>query len=395
MLAALGGLAPLGIDTSLPALPLMARALHTSDGLVQATLGSFMLAFAAGQLVVGPLADRYGRRPIAIAGMAVYTLSGIFCALAFDARLLVVARFFQGFGACAGTVIARAVIRDVFTERTESARMQAYIGAISGFIPMLAPLLGAAILPLGWRAIYVTLVIAGALLLAVTSLLLPETLKSQERAAGNGFLGIARSSVRFLAMPRAVSLCALLACSFAGLFAFISASPFVLVRELGLSSAAFGVAFALSAASIFGGAWFAGAFADRFGSERLLRLGSGAAAIAGCGAFAFNIALPHAPPAPLFVAVMALYAVAFGVLVPNAFAAGMEHAGAMAGVAAGVLGAAQMLGGAIGSTINGALPFAPHVNVGLSVASAGVATVLCYALSTRARYAPRAITPPA
>jgi DHA1 family bicyclomycin/chloramphenicol resistance-like MFS transporter len=330
-------------------------------------LGAFMLAFAFGQLVVGPLSDRFGRRPVIVGGMAIFAVAGVLCAIATDGRLLVAARFVQGFGACAGAVVGRAMIRDVFSERRRAAQMQAYASAISGIVPMLAPLLGAALLPSVW---------------------LPESLPA--RAAGADVAHVFARYRTFLALPRSLALCALVACSFAGLFAFISGSPFVLVRELGLSNTAYGIAFAISSGSILVGSWTAGLLAHRIGSEVLLGVAAVAAAIAGCAVFAVNVLVPHPPAAWQFVALLATYAFTFGVIVPNAFAAGMEHAGAMAGVAAGTLGATQMLGGSIGSIINGALPYKTYVNVGLSVGVAGLGVAVSYAWSARAgRFAQR------
>jgi len=168
------------------------------------------------------------------------------------------------------------------------------------------------------------------------------------------------------------------ACSFAGLFTFISGSPFVLVRELGLSNAAFGIAFAISAGAILAGSSATGLLVGRIGSERLLGAASLAAATVACAGCVLGVTLAH-PPAPWqFVAVMTAYAFTFGNVVPNAFAAGLERAGAMAGSAAGMLGAAQMLGGSLGSSLNGALPLRPHVAVALSVGIAGIGVAAAY-----------------
>jgi DHA1 family bicyclomycin/chloramphenicol resistance-like MFS transporter len=382
MLGAISALAPLGTDVMLPALPIMALALHTSDGMIQATVGAFILAFALGQLLVGPLCDRYGRRPVLAVGLGIFTLAGFACAGATDARLLVAARFVQGIGACAGQVVGRAIIRDVFVERKEAATMQAYASAISGVVPMLAPLLGVALLPLGWRAIYAALVASGALLLGVTAVWLPETLPTWIDGAEIG--NVFERYRRFIALPRSLSLCALVAFSFAGLFAFISGSPFVLVRELGLSNTAYAVAFAISSGSILAGSWLAGTLAHRLGAERLLSMACAGLALAGAAAFALNILAPHAPSAWQFVAVMAIYGFTFGILIPGAFAAGMEPAGDMAGIAAGLLGATQMLGGSIGSAINGSLPFRPNVDVGFTVGIAGIGVAAAYIWSIRA-----------
>jgi DHA1 family bicyclomycin/chloramphenicol resistance-like MFS transporter len=314
--------------------------------------------------------------------MAIFAAAGILCATATSGPLLVAARFVQGFGACAGAVVGRAMIRDVFTDRTRAAQMQAYASAISGVVPMLAPLLGAALLPLGWRAIYTALIAGGVLLLTATAVWLPESLPT--RAAGAHLRHTFERYRRFLALPRSIALCALVASSFAGLFAFISGSPFVLVRALGLSNTAYGIAFAISSGSILAGSWSAGLLARRVGSERLLGLGAAGAAVVGSAVFALNVLVPHAPAVWQFVTVMAAYAFTFGIIVPNAYAAGMERAGTMAGVAAGMLGATQMFGGSIGSIINGALPYKAYVGVGLSVGVAGVGVAVSYVWSVRA-----------
>jgi DHA1 family bicyclomycin/chloramphenicol resistance-like MFS transporter len=361
----------------------MAAALHTSDALVQATLAAFMLALAIGQPIVGPLSDHYGRRPVMLAGLALFTLAAIACALATDARVLVAARFVQGIGACSGGVVVRAMIRDAFSERAQAARMQAYAGAIMGIVPMIAPLLGTLLLPLGWRAIYAMFIAAGALMLGATALCLPESLVA--RSPRLHVFDVFARYAAFVRLPRAGAMCLLVACSFAGLFAMISGSPFVLVRELGLSNALYGVAFAISSGAILLGSWLAGAFATRVGPERVLAAACAAGTLAGGAMFALTVLVPHAPPAWAFVLAMAAYAFTFGVIVPNAFATGMEHAGEMAGVAAGLLGATQMLGGALGSTINGVLPFVTYVDVGLSVGCAGIGIAAAYLWSTRAR----------
>ncbi len=381
LLSVITTLAPLGIDTSLPALPVMARALATSDGVIAATLGSFMLAFALGQLIVGPVSDRFGRRPVIIGGAALFALAGLLCAGATNGIFLVVARFFQGLGACAGAVGGRAIIRDVFTDRMRAAKMQAYAGVVSGVVPMLAPLLGAAVLPLGWRAIYLALVVGGLLLLAATALWLPETLRGTSESARTGTFERYRA---FLALPRSVPLCLLVACSFAGLFTLISGSPFVLVRELGLSNTAFGIAFAISSGAILVGSWTTAMFAHRVAPERLLACASIAAAILGMLVFGVNVLLPHQPAAWEFVATMAAYAFTFGLIIPNVYAAGMEEAGKMAGVASGMLGATQMLGGSLGSVLSGALPYKAYVNIGLTVGVAGIGVALAYIWSLRA-----------
>jgi len=129
LLGALTALPPLSIDASLPAFPATARAFAVAPGALGATLGAFMIAFALGQLIWGPLSDQYGRRPTILIGLALYACAGFACAFARDAPELIAARFAQGLTACASTVGARAMIRDIFTERRQAAQMQGYVAA--------------------------------------------------------------------------------------------------------------------------------------------------------------------------------------------------------------------------------------------------------------------------
>jgi DHA1 family bicyclomycin/chloramphenicol resistance-like MFS transporter len=243
MLGSLTMLPPLSIDISLPGLPLIARTLGSPPALLQWTLSAFILAFGAGQLILGPLSDRYGRRPVLLWGLGLYALAGISCTLVNDARLLVALRLLQGFGACAGTVCARAVAQDLSTDRAGATFRQAILTSVNSFAPVIAPLLGAVILAtLGWRALYGVLAVVGVVLVALVAVLLPETSPRIAHPVWGAYR-------RVLQLPRTLGLMLLVGGSFFGFFSLISGSPFALIAQLHLTSTQFAIAFAINSLS--------------------------------------------------------------------------------------------------------------------------------------------------
>jgi DHA1 family bicyclomycin/chloramphenicol resistance-like MFS transporter len=374
LLGALSMLAPLGIDVSLPGLPTIARALHASGGSLQATLSVFVFAFGAGQLVLGPLSDRYGRRPVLLAGLALFALAGAVCTFATDVRVLLAARFVQGLGACAGSVIARAIVQDVATDRARAASLQSYISAVSSLAPILAPLIGSAVLVLwGWRALYGVVLAAGLALIVAVTFGLRETAPRASRRIGEAY-------ARVLRLPRTIPLAALVACQFGAYFALISGSPFALVEQMHVPSGLYALAFALNACALLAGSFGGGRVAHRVGPERLFAFGVALSLVAGIAVCALDALVPTPV---VFVAGFAFVAFAFGIAFPGAFAAGLAEAKGDAGVASGILGASQMLGGAIGSAATGLLPFAPSAAVGTVVLVGTAGCAVAYLASRK------------
>ena len=181
LMGTLAAIGPFSIDMYLPALPDIGRALVATPDRVQATLAAYFAGLAAGQLVLGPLADRYGRKPPLIGGLVLYVIASLGCAVAPTIEALLVMRFFQAFGACAGMVASRAVLRDLFDPR-DMARALSLVMLVMGIAPIIAPMVGSGVGTLfGWPAIFVTLAIYGALTLGATGLGLQETLPSDTR----------------------------------------------------------------------------------------------------------------------------------------------------------------------------------------------------------------------
>jgi DHA1 family bicyclomycin/chloramphenicol resistance-like MFS transporter len=372
MLGTLTMLPPLSIDVSLPGLPAIAAALHASPGQLQATLSAFVLAFGIGQLILGPLSDRYGRRPVLLGGMLLFTLSGIGCAVTSDPALLIAFRLLQGFGACAGTVCARAVAQDISTDRASATFRQAVLSAVNGIAPVIAPLLGALILAtLGWRPLYGVLAVVGVGLVVMVAFFLPETsprIPSPFTAA----------YMRVLRLPRTPGLALLIGGSFCGYFALISGSPFALINELHVTSTQFAIAFAINASAWLIAPVITSRMRGRIDSERIMASGTVLLVTSGIAAFIVD---SYAPSVAGFVITWTAYALGMAFVFPTAFAAVLYDARADAGLAAGLLGAAQMLFGAAGSAIAGVLPGPATSGLGILALAGGIAGAIGYALS--------------
>jgi MFS transporter, DHA1 family, multidrug resistance protein len=280
LLGAQSALPPLSIDSSLPALPAIAAALQARSGLVQWTLSAFLIGFAAGQIVLGPMSDWLGRRPVLLGGTALFVLAGIGCSLATSIDMLVWMRMLQGVGACAGAVVSRAIVIDLFSGRTAVSKQSVLVS--SSTVAMLcAPVLGGIVLTaFGWRVNYSILPFSGIVLGLCTVIFLPETRNSKDIPTGQPTLGLRVAYARVLRDPEAVGFALLNAITFGGMFAYISGSSLVFIGAFGVSPSMFGLLFAAAALALLAGSTLS-VFAVRQMSPRLLRqAGLGILAIA-------------------------------------------------------------------------------------------------------------------
>lgn len=349
LLAALSAVGPLSIDMYLPALPGIAQDLAASPAAVQRTLGLFLAGFACGQIVWGPVSDRLGRRgPLAV-GLLLYGLASAACAFAGSAGELSALRFLQALGACAGPVLARAVVGDV-TGREGAARLLSTLTLAVGVAPLVAPPLGAQVLALaGWRPIFLLLAGFAAVVLVLARLTLPETLPPAMRRTGP-VAGVAADYLRLLRDCGFLGAVVGSAAAFGAMFAYIAAAPFVFVAGYGLTPGRFSLIFAANVAGFVGAAAVNRRLLARRGSPALLWFGN---AMMLLGALAL-LALAAAGAgwewilAPLFLCVASL-----GFIAPNAAAAALARAPRMAGTASAVLGAMQFGGGAVAGALVG------------------------------------------
>ncbi len=239
----------MSIDLYLPALPQIARELHTRPGQVEATVAVFVAGMAIGQVIYGPASDRFGRRAPILAGIAIYIAASIVCALAPSIEVLTPARFIQALGGCAGMVVARAAVRDHF-DHTETARMLSFMQLISGIAPIVAPVLGGLIATwLGWRATFWTLLLFGLGTWTAAFLWLKES-RSAATLAQARLEGPFRAFAALLRQRRLLGYALAGALNGACLFSYVAAAPVVIIDVYGVSPAMFGWAFALNGSGL-------------------------------------------------------------------------------------------------------------------------------------------------
>ncbi|GAA3996560.1 multidrug effflux MFS transporter [Streptomyces sp. NBC_01352] len=389
----LGGLTatpPLAMDMYLPALPEVTRSLNAPAATVQLTLTACLLGMALGQLVVGPMSDRWGRRRPLLAGLAVYVVATALCALAPTVELLVVFRLAQGLAGAAGIVIARAVVRDLH-DGMAMARFFSTLMLISGVAPIVAPLIGGQILRVtDWRGVFVVLTVVGALLAVVVWTKLPETLAPAERHSGG--VGEALRAMRGLLADRGFSGYMLTGgFSFAALFAYIAASPFVIQEIYGASPQTFSLLFGVNSVGlVIVGQINGKVLVGRVSLDRVLAVGlvivilaSAALLLMALGVFGEVGLAPVA--AALFVLMSAM-----GITLPNTQALALMRVKHAAGSASALLGTSSFLIGAIASPLVGiagertAVPMAV-VQLAAAVVALGCFVGMCRPWNTRAR----------
>lgn len=335
ILAAAIGIGPLSIDMYLPGLPALAAAFRAEAGSVQLTLASFFVGLTLGQVVYGPASDRFGRKRPLYAGLALYVLASLGCALAPGIGSLIALRFLQALGGCAGMVISRAVVRDLFDQRG-TARVLSLLMLVMGVAPILAPAVGSALLSvLGWRALFVALAAFGVLTLLAVALALPET--RQPRAAMMGapwddYLHLV-ADARFVgyALSGGVAL--------GGMFAYIAGSPFVFIELYGVSPAVYGWLFGLNALGLIAAAQVNRRFLDSLSTDQILSGANIANAVTGL-ALAGAAAVPGIPLVVLSIPLFAFMA-SLGFTQPNALAGAMGRHAERAGSAAALYGTVQ------------------------------------------------------
>jgi DHA1 family bicyclomycin/chloramphenicol resistance-like MFS transporter len=383
-LAALLAVTALSIDMSLPAQPAMARALGVGPAATQLTLSLFLLGYAAGQLLAGALSDSWGRRPVLLVGLCLYAAAGLACSQATSMAWLVALRLAQGLSAAAAPVVARAMVRDT-QPPAEAARQLSVMVSLFALAPMVAPWIGASLLDaLGWRWIFGALGLVGLILAAVSALGLPETLPPERRSRFTP-AAVPRSLLLFLRTPGTLQPTLLSCASFAGQFAYISASPFILMEGHGVSAGRYGFYFALTSLALMAGSIAGGRLLRRLAPRRVLRLG-GAVLCAG----ALLVGLGTLVPGPgLFglVAPMMAFFFGIGLTAPSATALAMEPVPQIAGAASASVGLLSMASGAAAGSV--AARFAgrdPRV-LGALLAASGVVSLLLALSASRARQA--------
>lgn len=338
LLGALTAIGPLSIDMYLPAFPAMEQDLRAAPGSMEYTLSSFFIGMALGQLFYGPLSDRFGRRRPLMAGLLIYTLASLGCAYAGNSSLLVGLRFLEALGGCAGMVITRAVVRDRCGAR-DSARAFSLLILVMGLAPILAPLLGGAVVTwLGWREIFLLLSLYGAIGLVAVYYGLPETHDTRHELPLNigrvlGDYGRLLRSRSFIGYTLVGGL------AFAGMFAYIAGSPFVLIQLHGISAGHFGWVFGLNALGFVIASQVNARLLKTRSVTWLLHHAIWLPAMAGL--VLAMATLVGGLQLPLIMAGFFIYVASLGFIGPNATAAALATHGQQAGTASALMGALQ------------------------------------------------------
>jgi DHA1 family bicyclomycin/chloramphenicol resistance-like MFS transporter len=381
LLGALATLPPLSIDMGLPALALIQASLAASAGQATLTLSVFLVGYGAAQLLVGPVSDRVGRRPVMLGGLVLFALGGVGCALAPSIGLLLACRLVAGIGAAGSTTLVMAIVRDVFTG--QAARVQiSTVSMVMSVAPMIAPSIGGLMLLLGgWRFIYSLLAIAGIVLLAAVWCGLTET-RPPDRGARLDLVGRYAAVLR---QRRTVGYAAINALGFGSLFAFIAVSSVVLIGRMGASVALFGLLFALTSGGILAGNWCNTLLARRDVRQELpLAVGLWLAPLAAIAASLFLAA--GVERLLTFVPFIVLIGFCRGITSPNATHAALEPVPNHAGVASAMMGCGQMLVGALSGGLVAALfPLLGPLAVTLAMAGFNIAALVVWQAVERGR----------
>lgn len=382
LLAGLSAFGPLTTDMYLPSLPDIARHLGASTAQVQFTISSYLIGFTVGQIIYGPISDRHGRKPVLLGAIALYCAASLACGLSLSIEMLIAARFAQALGGSGGIVLARAMVRDLYSG-ARAGRELSLIAAVMALAPVLAPVVGGALQTgFGWRSVFFVLVAAGLTGAGIVWLLLPETLA--RRAAEPVSPSTIGKSYAIVARNRGyLAYLVLATASYAGLFAWISGASFVLQELYGLSAFTFGVAFALGSIGYFSGSTLSARLTHRFGLDGILGFGALANAAGGLAMVA-SVALGLTSAASLVLPV-AIYLAGLGMVLPQSIAGAMTPFPERAGAASSLLGFVQQSVAALFGALVGLLLGRSAWPLAAGVAAAGCVTLLLWILTRAVR----------
>lgn len=379
VLAALAATGTLATNILLPSLPQMAASLHVSTAEVTASITVFLAVFALGQLVVGPISDRYGRRWPVLIGFAVFLAGSIWCGLATDLPGLLTGRVIQAAGACSTSVLSRAIARDLFSGAA-LGRAMALIMIAMAAAPGFSPLLGGALDHVfGWRSEFAFVGIFAGLGAIAYAAVLGETHNSTRiplnpLAITKNYLGLIADR-RFLIPAATVSLI------MGGLFAMFSAAPRVLIEGLHFTPIQLGLFFAGTVMVVFAAGLLATRLAPRFGLHRAMQIGL---LLAATGSIAISAASIFTPTFLPFLGAMSVFLLGMGIVNPLGTAQALSPFGEKAGAASALLGFWQMMGAAIGVWLTATVSHHAMFALGNVLTVASLAAVMLYTMRTRA-----------
>ena len=372
-LAVLAGISPLATDMYIPGLPALAAELGTDAGTAQLSLTTFLVAFAVGQLLIGPVSDAVGRRRVLLAGVAAFAATSMLCAAAPTLGVLLVGRLLQGLAGACGSIAARAMVTDVLTG-TSRAQMIGSLAAVNAVGPVLAPLVGGVLLTVaGWRSTFWVLAVVGLVLCAWAAATFPETLPPERRASGVGVRANTARMVALLRIPRLSLYLATSCLATIGFFAYIATSSFVFQTWYGYSESAYSVVFATNATCMILSTLAFRRLVTRVSEDHLLSLGL----LVGTGA-ALGVLLSAVAGAPsgLVWAFLSVVTGANGLVITASATRTQALGSASPGTAAALQGGLSFGIGGLGSPLAGLLGGSPAAMGAVMVGGLGLAAVL-------------------
>lgn len=350
ILGLVSAIGPFAIDMYLPALPTIGADLHASDVAVQMSLVVVFLSFAIGPLIVGPLADMYGRKPVMYGGLIVFALASVGAALAPNVGSLIAFRVIQGLGASTGMVVPRAVVRDLATG-PEAAKLMSLLMLVFSVSPILAPLTGSFIIDaFGWRGVFWAVTIAAVIGFALMAVGLEETRPAEHR--GGSSFGATWEGYKQLVVDRNfLGLVLIGGFGISSFFVYLANSSFVIIDHYGFTPSQYSLFFSVNAVSFFAMSQGSGWLAERFGLRRVVRAAVFAYATA---IVALWLGMASGVQSAWFMAALLFVGFGFlGLVIPTTAVLAMEEYGEIAGTASALMGTLHMVTGVVAMTATG------------------------------------------
>ena len=351
ILVAMAAIGPLALNIFMPSMPGMVRVFETTPAMVQLTLSLFLVAIAVAQLIIGPLSDHYGRRPVLLAGMILFVIASLACRLSPTIEALIAARILQGASGCFGLVLSRSIVRDLY-QREKSASMIGYVTMGMAVAPMIGPAIGGYLdIVAGWQTPFDLMIVLGLIVLIACYFTLGET--NTNPTPSFGLTESLKSYRKLLSSPNFLGFSATSALATCVFFAFLGGAPFIVTEIMGLTPVDYGLYFALVAGGYLVGNFLSGRFAERLGVIAMITTGN-VLSLAAIGVMGLGFALGILHPLMLFGPVF-FTSMANGMILPNAIAGAVSIRPDLAGAASGLSGSLQMGAGAAASAVVGAL----------------------------------------
>jgi DHA1 family bicyclomycin/chloramphenicol resistance-like MFS transporter len=378
LLVAVTATGSLALNIFVPSVPGLVVYFDSDLATVQLALSLYLVGVAVGQLVYGPLSDQFGRRPVLLAGLVIYVLGGLGCALAPTVHILVAGRVFQALGACAGFVIGRAMVRDVYG-RDRAASALGYITAAVSVVPALAPAIGGNLeVWFGWRASFILVLAAGCLVLLLSLSNAHETNFERQPA---GWTTLLKSYVRLGSSPGFIGYALNVALTTTAFLSFLAGAPVIMANALHRPPADYGWYFIGISGAYMVGNFLSGRFTTRLGLDRMAWMGTSLSLVSNAALLAFGLA-GRLDTFVLFVP-MWITALGNGLSQPNATAAAISADPRRAGAASGLVGCLQMGSGALGTVLVGHFNDDTVLPLATVMTGSGIAAILALAMTRR------------